>query len=52
MDSLGFMTDIVYKQRHQDLVQEVKTERFLDEKKNRDAITWVQRRLRRNRKSK
>jgi len=52
MDSLGFMTDIVHKQRQQDLIQEVQTERFLDEKKNREAITWLQRRLRRNRKTK
>jgi len=52
MDSLGFMTDIVHKQRQEDLIQEAKTERFLDEKKNREVITWVQRHLRRNRKNK
>jgi hypothetical protein len=52
MDSLGFMTDIIYKQRQHELVEEAKTDRFLREKKDKDVATWMQRRLRRNRKNK
>ena len=52
MDSLGFMTDVVYKQRQHELIEEAKTDRFLYEKKNKDVAAWIQRRLRRNRKNK
>jgi len=52
MDSLGFTAEIVHKQRQHDLMEEAKMERFLQEKKDKDADTWIQRRLRRNRRSK
>lgn len=52
MDSLGFTAEIIHKQRQHDLIEEAKTERFLQEKKNKDVTNWLQRRLRRNHKNK
>lgn len=53
MDILtSFTAQMVHEQRQHDLMEEAKTERFLQEKKHKDATNWMQRRLRRNRKNK
>lgn len=52
MDNLNFTADIIHKQRQQELMEEAKVERFLQEKKTKDFADWMQRRLRRNRKNK
>ena len=39
----------LHKQRAQDLMEEARIERFLHEKKHRDANEWLQRRLQRRR---
>ena len=52
MDNLGFTAEIVHKQRQHDLMEEAKMDRFLQEKKDKDVDNWIQRRLRRNRKTK
>ncbi len=51
MEHLTFTTPYLHKQRMDELMEEAKIERFLNEKKNRDAIAWQQRRLHRNRKN-
>jgi len=52
VDNLGYTADSMHKQRVHDLMEEAKVERFLQEKKDKDVTTWMQRRLRRNRKTK
>jgi hypothetical protein len=52
MDNLGFAVEILQKQRQHDLMEEAKLERFLQEKKDKDAANWMQRHLRRNRRNK
>ena len=51
MDNLGLTAELLHKQRQQDLMEEAKMERFLQEKKDKDATNWMQRHLRRNRKN-
>lgn len=52
MENLNFTAEIVHKQRANDLQEEARLERFLQEKKERDEKEWLQRRIRRNRKNK
>ncbi len=52
MEQLNFTAEIVHKQRAHDLQEEAKIERFLQEKKTRDEVNWLQRRFRRDRKVK
>ncbi len=49
MQDLTFLAAQLHRQRTQELMEEVRIERFLAEKKNRDAIAWQQRRLQRQR---
>lgn len=51
MDQLNYTAEIMHKQRLQEYMEEAKIDRFLQEKKDKDVTTWVQRRLRRNRKN-
>ena len=51
MDQISFTAASVHKQRMHELMEEARIERFLNEKKHRDATDWLQRRLHRNRKS-
>ena len=51
MENLHFTADLVHKQRLQELQEEAKVERFLQEKKGRDEQDWLQRRIRRLRKN-
>ena len=50
MENLTFTAASMHKQRMRDLMEEAKIERFLNEKKNREATHWLQRRLHRQRK--
>lgn len=52
MDQLNYTAEIMHRQRQHDFMEEAKIERFLQEKKDKDVTTWMQRRLRRNRKNK
>lgn len=52
MDNLNFTAEVMHKQRHHELMEEAKVDRFLQEQKNKDINDWLQRRLRRNRKNK
>lgn len=52
MEQLNFTAEIVHKQRAHDLQEEAKIERFLQEKKARDEVNWLQRRIRRDRRTK
>ena len=47
MYNLAFLAPQLHRQRAQDLMEEARIERFLAEKKHRDAIAWQQRRLQR-----
>ncbi len=51
MDNLIFNTPQLHKQRMQELMEEARIERLLNEKKRREATAWQQRQLHRNRKS-
>lgn len=51
MENLSIITPSVHKQRMRDLMEEARIERFLNERKNRNAMDWMQRRLHRNRKT-
>lgn len=51
MENLSIITPSLHKQRMQELLEEAKIERFLQDKKNRQAMNWQQRRLQRNRKA-
>lgn len=51
MENLGIITPSLHRQRMQELLEEAKIERFLQDKKNRKAMNWQQRRLQRNRKA-
>lgn len=52
MENLNFAAEYVHKQRQHDLMEEAKIERFLQEKKEQEALNWFQRRQRRNRNNK
>ncbi|MCY3780193.1 MAG: hypothetical protein OXG78_07790 [Chloroflexi bacterium] len=47
MQDLTFLAPQLQRQRLQELMEEARIERFLAEKKNRDAVAWQQRRLQR-----
>lgn len=49
MQDLTFLAAQLHRQRSQELLEEARVERFMAEKKNRDAIAWQQRRLQRQR---
>lgn len=51
MENLSIITPSVHKQRMHELMEEARIERFLNDKKNRKANDWLQRRLHRNRKT-
>lgn len=50
MGNLSIITPSLHKQRMHELLEEARIERFLNDKKNRSATDWLQRRLHRNRK--
>ena len=50
MENLTFTVAQFHKQRMQELFEEARIERFLNERKHREANDWQQRRLNRNRK--
>ena len=50
MENLSIIVPSLHKQRMHELMEEARIERFLNEKKNRRATDWLQRRLHRNRK--
>ena len=51
MENLSIIAPSIHKQRMHDLMEEARIERFLNDKKNRKASDWLQRRLHRNRKA-
>ena len=51
MEGLTYTAASVHKQRMHDLMEEAKIERFLNERKHREANLWLQRRLQRQRKA-
>ncbi len=51
MENLSIITPSVHKQRMHELMEEARIERFLNDRKNRKATDWQQRRLHRNRKT-
>lgn len=51
MENLSIITPSVHKQRMRELMEEARIERFLNERKNRQATDWMLRRLHRNRKT-
>jgi hypothetical protein len=50
MENLSIITPSLHKQRMHELMEEARIERFLNDKKNRKAMDWQQRRLHRQRK--
>ena len=52
VENLNFTGESIHKQRAHDLQEEARIERFIQEKKERDEKDWLQRRLRRNHKTK
>ncbi len=51
MENLSFTAEILHRQRAHELQEEARIERFLNEKKRREANSWIQRRLHRHRKT-
>ena len=51
MENLSFTGASWHKQRMQTLMEEARIERFLQQKRQRDAQEWAQRQHRRDRKS-
>ncbi len=51
MENLSIIAPSIHKQRMHELMEEARIERFLNDKKNRKASDWLQRRLHRNRKA-
>ena len=51
MDNLTLGIARFHKQRTEELMEEARIERFLADRKRRDANAWLQRRLHRNRKT-
>ena len=49
MQDLTFLATRLHQQRTQELLEEARIERYLAQKRNRDAIAWQQRRLQRQR---
>ncbi len=49
MENVNFAAEILHKQRARELQEEARIERFLNERKNREANAWLQRRLQRHR---
>ena len=52
MDHISYSAELLHKQRAVELQAEARLERFLQERKRRDAIDWRQRRQHRGRKFK
>ena len=50
MQDLSFLATRLHQQRTRELMEEARIERYMAEKRNRDAIAWQQRRLQRQRK--
>ena len=50
MENLSFTAEILHRRRAYELQEEARIERFLNEKKQREAKSWMQRRLHRHRK--
>ncbi len=50
MENLSIIAPSFHRQRMQELLEEAKIERFLNDRKKRRASDWQQRRLYRNRK--
>ncbi len=51
MENLSIITPSLHKQRMDELLEEAKIERFLNDKKKRKALDWQHRRLQRGRKA-
>ena len=51
MENLSIIAPSLHRQRMHELMEEARIERFLNERKNRKASDWLQRRLHRNRKT-
>ena len=51
MENLSIIAPSFHKQRMHELMEEARIERFLNDRKNRKATDWQQRRLHRNRKT-
>ena len=51
MENLSIIAPSVHRQRMQELMEEARIERFLNDKKKRKASDWLQRRLHRNRQT-
>ena len=51
MENLNFAAEILHRHRAHELQEEARIERFLNEKKQREAKSWMQRRLHRHRKT-
>lgn len=49
MQDLVFLASQLHRQRSQELMEEARIERYLAEKKNREAVAWQQRRIQRQR---
>ncbi len=49
MENLNFTAEILHRQRARELQEEARIERFLNDRKNREANSWFQRRLQRHR---
>jgi len=50
MENLSIIAPSLHKQRMHELMEEARIERFLNDKKNRKATGWQQRRLHRHHK--
>lgn len=51
MENLSFTAEILHKHRAHELQEEARIEHFLNERKQREAKSWMQRRLHRHRKT-
>lgn len=51
MENLGIITPSLHRQRMHELMEEARIERFLNDKKSRNAMDWRQRRLHRRRQA-
>ena len=51
MDHIGYSAEMLHKHRAVELQEIARIERFLHERKQRDALNWQQRRLGRARKT-
>lgn len=49
MQDLTYLATRLHRQRTQELLEEARIERYLNSRKQRDAIAWQQRRMQRHR---